>query len=106
MFWLDKQLGLQQELDPAGKVVNEWPTYVCGHCGQTWALNPNRTRPRPKCMRCGWLVCEDMPVCQTECIPQQALFELGFPGELGQRAKAVLDGARTTEEVDRALRAA
>lgn len=98
--WLDPQYGLTEETSPDGKVF-EWPTYVCGHCGDTVALNPMRQRPRSKCYRCGSLICEERPICTTECLPHHSLFLDGFPGPLGKRAIAVMDGARTTDEVDR-----
>ena len=99
MDWMDRQLGLAQVVGADG-TVQEWPTYVCGHCSDVIGLNPMRKRPSLKCKRCGALICELRPVCQTECIPIHAL-EPGDP--LAARAELVLGGARTSEEVDRLL---
>lgn len=99
MNWLDRQLGLAQVMSADG-TVREWPTYVCGHCSDVIGLNPLRTRPSVKCQRCGAMICELRPICQTECIP---IHSLAPEDPLAARAQLVLDGARTTEEVDRLL---
>lgn len=100
--WIDPQFGLQQEISPDG-VIHEEPTFVCNHCGQVWAMNPARERPRPKCLQCGSFICDDRPVCKQECVPQNEIFNDGFRGRLAKRAIAIIDGARTSEEVDRAV---
>jgi hypothetical protein len=102
MLWLDKQLGVVLEVDPSGR-SRELPSYVCGHCSDVVVLNPLRTRERRKCIRCGSLICEERAICMAECLPQHALALENSSSPLALRANAVLDGARTSEEVDRML---
>lgn len=102
MLWIDRQLGAVVEVDPNGH-SRELPSYVCGHCSDVVVLNPMRVRERRKCVRCGSLICEDRPICMTECLPQHALVLESGPSPLALRANAVLDGARTSEEVDNVL---
>ena len=78
----------------------EIPAYVCGHCSDMVVLNPTRERPRRKCQRCGSLICEQSPICLSECIPVHELANDNFRGPLGPRAQAVMMGARTSNEVD------
>lgn len=76
------------------------PGYVCGHCSDHVVLDPNRKRPRTKCSRCGSLICEMRPACLQECLPIHSI----MPGDkLLPRVQALLDGAQTSEEIDRLL---
>lgn len=99
MNWLDGQFGMVTTVSPDGR-SQDLPAYVCGHCSDVVVLNPARQRPRRKCGRCGAMLCEERQVCLAECIPQHSLLTAEPNEPLARRAAAVLDGARTSAEVD------
>jgi hypothetical protein len=55
-------------------ITYESATYTCSHCHTIVILNPNRSRPRNKCMKCFKRIC-DNPICNMDCKPLVELFD-------------------------------
>jgi hypothetical protein len=63
------------EVPAVGKgQVFKTPTMRCNHCHGTVVLNPNRTRPREHCSRCGEYVCDPCKALGT-CVPMQQVID-------------------------------
>ena len=78
------------------------PTYTCGHCSDIVLMNPNRTRERRKCLKCGHTICEKKSICITECTPLPELARDHVEGRLGKKwgqlVPGIMRGARTVED--------
>lgn len=84
--------------------IQEIPSYVCGHCNNVIALNPDRRRERRLCLRCGSLICEKTELCREICTPIHALAKDHFEDvRWGRYAAPILSGAETIAQAEAML---
>lgn len=89
------------EIEYMGDKFKRVPAYSCGHCSATVILNPDRTRDRLTCKKCGRWLCEQNELCRTDCTP---IYDLAkdhswMDGSSWSRlVPAIMGGAHTVED--------
>jgi hypothetical protein len=87
----------------APPVKRSFPVYACGHCSAQVILNPKRSRPRLKCLKCNRFLCEQNELCHADCTPLYAMVadKMENVGRWAQHVPALMHGITTLDEAQK-----
>lgn len=84
-------------------VKRTYPVYACGHCSAQVILNPERSRPRVRCMKCMRYLCEQSELCHADCTPLYGMVKdkMENVGRWAQHVPALMRGITTLDEAQK-----